>query len=116
MQVSEQAEVSDPDEEIENAEEIEDRLTRTIAELLPVDSKMLCECPPIGNSLLGHKIAWKRDIGWELGEIVIAKPKARTHNFEVQFVNEKLPRNTLLAEENYSTVDSAHPGSWACFV
>ncbi len=117
MQVLEPAhDAEESEEENKSGEESEEGLAFTISELLPAGSKMLHECPPIGNSLLGHKIAWKWDVGWELGDVVMAKPKARTHNFEVQFASEKRPRNTLLAEDRYSIVDSAPPGSWACFV
>jgi hypothetical protein len=65
-------------------------------------------------SLVGHTIAWKWDIGWERGEVVTAKSKARKHNFEVKFKSEELSQNMLLGKENYSVEDIAPAGSWVC--
>ena len=90
---------------------------------MPADHKVIKSCPLLDRTLMNSSFAFKWNVGWESGVITnLLLPNRKMHrnsipnaNFDVKLSSEKYPREFLLAEDQYTTLDTAPAGSWVCF-
>ena len=89
----------------------------------------MASCPDLDSSLVGKNIAFRWDVGWELGVVTQILPPSylkktkrsrkatcpdTTFNFEVKFASDDGPQDVLLSSDRYSQLFTSE-GAWRCF-
>ncbi len=105
----------------------ENQIQATLLVTLATGQKVCALAPQFNDKLVGSRIAFRWDIGWELGEItavynhpIIIKKKRKRNtpecaNVEVKFPSERHARDILLKPDRYVGKDSTDVSSWCVY-